>query len=823
MSERSSRSASQPLRGPIAWFRGDSVGYCVFHMEDEAMLTGTWRAQFRSDAFSAMLPLFTLPADGPNGCLAVICFPLIPEGESLELRVLPQADCTGDHQPLKTVSISGTALKWRSRLDHRVRKGIAERVKGCEQRSKATHALVRPIAVCPLDENELIVRAEATIPCTEGAEDWSLRTIADGRSREESTLILKDVTEQDGQEALRIIAVSCRIPRATENLSIIAESADDAVPGFAIGMLHQNLEGWLGGFFAATEDARLDPAYPRWFAAHRVTDAELERQRNTPLGSQPLFSIIMPVSKPTLSFLKEAVASVQAQSYANWELILSGHLEKSDPVLAFLRGLDDERIRFAALDANGGIVGNTNHGIRSSAGGYVCFLDQDDLLEPDALYRYAACIDEEPETDLIYCDEDTFDGCTRMFSQPLFKMDFNPDLLYSYNYIGHFLCVSRHALDRITLSDENTEGAQDYDLTLKASEAARRIAHIPRILYHRRAHDDSTNSGNTGAEPYAIEAGKRALDDCLRRRGIRAAVQPTPMPFVYETRFAGDPEQMTSIIIPNKDHLDHLIPCIESIKLNAGDAAYEIIIVENNSTDAETFAYYQLLQEDADHLVRTVRYEGAFNYSKIINFGVQHAQGSHLLLLNNDTVIRTPDFLTRMQGYFQRPEVSVVGPLLLYPDELIQEAGLALTKKGWLAFLNQNHSPKLNGGYLGCSSCSCNFSAVLGACQMVRRTDFLDLGGYDEDLAVTFNDVDFCWRMRETGKLVVFTPYTQVIHKEYGSRGSDTANNERAQQTELEAKIMRQKWPERFIEGDPIWNPNLDPNSPYFKLGPVQS
>lgn len=818
MSECLSGSSSGNLHGPIAWFRGDCVGYCAFRA-DASFVTASHQAQFRSGVISVTVPLFELAAEKPNERLVVICFPLIADGESLELCVRPRSRNLEEGQPHKNVAITGKVLKWRSRLDHRLKRGIAARVKGCEHQSKATQALVRPIAVCPLDEEQLIVRAEATLPHFPDANGWTIKVMEDGTDITESILILKDVVEQSEQSTLRIVAVSCCIPRSINNLSIIAEAVDGHLPGFAIGMLHQNLEGWLGGFFEATKDARIDPAYPRWLDAHRVAADELEQQRSLLFPVRPLFSIIVPVFKPTLSFFKEAVASVQAQSYENWELVIAGHLDEDDPALAFLHEQDDPRIKLAALDANRGIVGNTNHGIRTSTGDYVCFLDQDDLLEPDALFHYAAQVNADSETDLIYCDEDTFDGRTGTFSQPLFKPAFNPDLLYAYNYIVHLLCVSRQALDRITLPDANVEGAQSYDLTLRTSEIARAISHIPRILYHARSHDGA--AGFADAKPQVTEAGKRALADHFARIGINASINLTDAPNVYETRFEADRSQMTSIVIPNKDHLDHLIPCIESIKLNAGDAQYEILIVENNSTEEETFAYYDTLQEDAQPPIRVLRHEGPFNYSKIINFGAQHAQGDHLLLLNNDTVIRTPDFITRMQGYLQRPEVGMVGPLLLYPDGLVQEAGLALTKEGWLAFLNQNHSLTLNGGYLGCSSCSCDFSAVLGACQMVRRADFLDLGGYDEDLAVTFNDVDFCWRMQEAGKLIVYTPYTQIIHKEYGSRGSDTANSERAQQTEREAQIMRQKWPERFLKGDPFWNPNLDLNSPYFKLGPI--
>ena len=468
------------------------------------------------------------------------------------------------------------------------------------------------------------------------------------------------------------------------------------------------------------------------------------------------------------------------------------------------------------LEQNLGIVGNTNTGIRAASGDYIAFVDQDDMLEPDALFEYASAICEHPEASLLYCDEDSFtDGIESVF-YPRFKPKFNKDALLSHNYVIHMLAVSRKAIDAVELSGEEVEGAQDYDLTLKAIEHGPAI-HIPRVLYHWRNHERSINYGGPNSKPYVTDAAVNALRGYFERTGCRAEVSPGMRPGTHRVLFQAEDEPLVSVIIPTKDHPELLGACVKSLLERAGWANLEILLVENNSVEERTFAFYDELLA-LDGRIRLLRYEGAFNYSRIINYAAAQANGELLFLLNNDTQAITDGCIRILAGYFQRPEVGVVGPLLLFPDGLVQTAGLALMSDKRLGFINQLLTPETHGGYLASLDCPRNYSAVLGAAQMVRKADFEALGGYDEDLAVTYNDVDFCWRMREAGKIVVYTPHARLYHHEFATRSRDTASPEQAARTEREAALMQARWKSYFEDGDPEMNPECDQANPWFKL-----
>ena len=800
----------------IATFRKRFYAYHVFQLASfESEVDNLYARVKHQSGGVACLPVFELNpglrAHTSRNPIRMFAAPLpLIEGTA---RITVELRNRQTPQPFATLSFTGGTLKWQSRLHYRLHASQASLIEPLEQAWPSHAPHMKPLGVFPLNPATLIYRMQVNLLKNKEDAVWQFKAIIDG-ANPETPLVLRDTTDNQGT---RTVILSLRVPQESVNVTFWAYANQEDALGCAIGVTHKERTAMLHRFFTLTEDAKLDSRYPQWFRDHRATLNDLEQQRATTHAFQPRISIVCPLYQPPLAYLQEAVGSVLAQSYTNWELVLVNSGTLSSDAEDYLNALNDERIAVVPLGENRGIAGNTNAGIERSTGDYIAFLDQDDWLEPDALFCYVEELNAHPETDLLYCDEDSFTTSDTAPFNPLLKPDFNRDLLYSHNYIVHLLMVSKYALALVGTSPDESSGAQDYDLTLRISEVARRIAHIPRVLYHWREHEASSNAGNTEAKPYAIQAGIRALKQHFERRGLMAEVTTTSEAYVYNSRFTLNTNPLISIIIPNKDYLNYLIPCIESIVHNAGNARYEIIVVENNSTQEETFTWYKTAPQ-VYPTVRVITYDQEFNYSKIINFAAEHARGDYFLFLNNDTEICTAHFLERMVGYFARKEVGVVGPLLLFPDGLIQQAGLALMASGRLGFLNQNHSLVMNKGYLGNSSCPCNFSAVLGACQMVPKKIFQEVGGYNEDLAVTYNDVDFCWRVRQAGYDITCTPHVNVVHREFGSRGSDTANTQRALQTEKEAGLMRQLWPEYFAFGDPCINPNCDKDSPYFRL-----
>lgn len=604
------------------------------------------------------------------------------------------------------------------------------------------------------------------------------------------------------------------------------------------------------------KDARADDAaYQQWFKTHCATKDELARQRSHQFAHEPLISVIVPCFNSQERYLKELLDSVLAQSYPHWELLLVDATCATSDVPAkcteeYSRKLKQPSvIRHLPLGGEGNIVTNTNYGIEQAHGEFVAFLDHDDLLEPDALYHYVEAINNHPNATLLYCDEDLFEKAGT-YIQPAFKSKINVDLLYSHNYVTHFLMVRRAALLEEGLSDDEVSGAQDYDVTLKMVRRAlassstssnvmdspntplealdNQLIHIPRILYHWRIHEESTSTGNKDVKPYAERAGQIALQRHLDARNIAACVETTDTPFVYRVRYAlsaadtphpiDDP--IVSIVIPNKDHVDVLDACITSIIERSTFSQFEIIVVENNSVDPETFEYYQRLPQ-YDPRIRITQWpqkDGNFNYSALINFGASQAQGDYLLLLNNDTEVIMPDWIEEMVGYLQRPEVGVVGAKLYFRDHLTQHAGMEVGPFDAVVHVNQDFSSKREG-YLAKAVRPGNFSSVTGACQMVSHSLFDELSGYDEALAVGFNDVDFCLRVQQAGYLVTFTPYAELYHYEFVSRGREVADPVKQARWEKERDLFMARWPEPFEHEDPYGNPNLKRNNAYYALG----
>ncbi len=547
-----------------------------------------------------------------------------------------------------------------------------------------------------------------------------------------------------------------------------------------------------------------DVDYEEWYKNHKPTMEELQRQRDTEFEYEPLISILVPVYNTPEEFLKQMIQSVRKQTYGNWELCIANANPANETVAEILRisSTKDERIKVKDVPENEGIAQNTNAALAIATGDYIGLLDHDDLLTPDALYEVVKTINENDRPQVLYSDEDKITMDLSEHFQPHMKPDYNKDLLRSNNYITHFFVADRMLVEEVGGEDGEYNGAQDYDLILKCTERAKGIAHIPRILYHWRVHKAST-ADNPASKMYAFDAGKRAIEDHLKRCGEISKVSHEKDLGFYRVKYQVQGSPLISIIIPNKDQVESLDKCLRSIE-KSSYKNYEIIIVENNSTEDETFAYYKKIESDK---IRIVYWSDEFNYSAINNFGVKHARGDYLLLLNNDVEVITTDWLEELTANCQRKDVGIVGARLYYPDDTIQHAGIVIGIGGVAGALFVG-MPRMFTGYLHKAAIQQDLSAVTAACMMVKRSVYEELGGLEEELKVAFNDVDFCLRAREKGYLVVYDPNVELYHFESKSRGTEDSK-EKIRRFQNEIEYMRSRWLELLKKGDPMYNPNL--------------
>ncbi|MFV0528551.1 MAG: glycosyltransferase family 2 protein [Lachnospiraceae bacterium] len=555
--------------------------------------------------------------------------------------------------------------------------------------------------------------------------------------------------------------------------------------------------------------------YQEWIQKHLRSASELSRQRAHVFAHQPLISIVVPLYKTPEQYLREFVESVQAQTYENWQLCLSDGSGPDSPLTGQLQKLTaaDRRIQVVYHEEQLHIAENTNEAIRIAAGEYIAFSDHDDLLTPDALYECVKAINEDPQVEVLYSDEDKV-TVTGEFMQPHMKPDFNQDLLCTVNYICHLLVVKQTMIEQVGMLRPEFDGAQDYDFILRCTEAANHIHHIPRILYHWRFFEGST-AENPESKLYAFEAGKRAIEAHYERLGVPVKIENGEYLGLYRTTFIRSNDPLVSIIIPNKDHIEDLQRCIASIESKATYRNIEYIIVENNSVLESTFDYYKTLEEQ-NAKVRVVRWAEEFNYSAINNYGVSFAKGEYLWLLNNDTEIINEDCIEELLGYCMRKDVGAVGGRLYFDDDTIQHAGVIVGFGGIAghAFLQQKRGFT---GYCHRIITAQNYSAVTAACMMVPREVYEAVGGFSEELKVAFNDIDFCMKIRALGKLIVYNPYVEMYHYESKSRGlEDTPEKVARFQGEIET--FKRKWPEILLKGDPYYNPNLTLDSQDFSL-----
>lgn len=558
--------------------------------------------------------------------------------------------------------------------------------------------------------------------------------------------------------------------------------------------------------------------YGPWYEAYVPSEETLEKQRKYKFSETPLISVAVPAYRTPELFLCQMIESLQKQTYKNWELCIANGSPDEERMCDILESYakKDSRIRYKNLEKNLGIAKNTNEAFAMAKGEFIGLLDHDDLLAPNALFEVVQAVTKEENIDVVYTDEDKVTTDLSEHFQPHLKPDFNLDLLRANNYICHFCVVRREILEKTGGFQKEYDGAQDHDFIFRCTELAREIKHIPEILYHWRTHKAST-ADNPASKMYAFDAGKRAIEAHLSRMGVKGEVTHTSDFGFFRVHYPVQEEPLVSVIIPNKDEKETLQACLESLKKNTTYKNFEIIIVENNSTSADIFEYYrELAKEDNIHLLK---WKKEFNYAAINNFGVRHAKGEYLLFLNNDVTAITPEWMEEMLGVCQRQEVGAVGAKLIYPDHTIQHAGCVIGIGGIAGHLFVD-MPADRTGYLHKASLMQDMSAVTAACMMMKKSVFEKVGGFTEELAVAFNDVDLCLKVRKEKYLVVYDPYAQLFHMESKTRGAEDSE-EKMRRFQKEIEYMRCHWMDILKNGDPYYNKNLSLTKWNYSLKPI--
>lgn len=552
-----------------------------------------------------------------------------------------------------------------------------------------------------------------------------------------------------------------------------------------------------------------DPYY-RWLEKNLPTESKLiaYKKEIAQFKKLPKFSIVIPVYNPKPAHFHAAIESIQKQVYEQWEICLADDCSTNQEIKKLIKKYcnEDARIKAVFREKNGHISAASNSGLDLATGDYVVLMDQDDLISSDALFQNAKVINTHENVDLIYSDEDKIDD-NHVHSYPHFKPDWSPDSLLSRNYLGHLTVFKTSIMKSIGGWREGFEGSQDYDLVLRFTEQTQHIYHIPLVLYHWRIHEESAASGED-AKPYAYQAAKKALMEALTRRNEHGSVDFLDGFRGYSIRYhlkCDNP--LVSIIIPTKDKTSILKKCIESIFEKSTYRNFEIILVDNNSSEKEFYDYLTFCKSNYGDQFVHLRAEIPFNFSKLMNLGVDASKGEYLILLNNDTEVISPDWIEGMLEQAQRPSVGVVGVKLLYPNETIQHAGVVMGLGGAAGHVLVGED-RYGPGYFNYVNMINNYSAVTAACIMISRTVYHEVNGFDELFTVEYNDVDFCLKIRETGRNNIYLPHVELFHYESISRGHPHMNDESYARHIHEIALLRDKW-SNYIEYDPCYNPNL--------------
>lgn len=548
--------------------------------------------------------------------------------------------------------------------------------------------------------------------------------------------------------------------------------------------------------------------YLTWIKENEQWDLQQIKEEISMFDYQPKISVLMPVYNVEQKWLEKCIQSVQAQFYDNWELCISDDASTDTNVRKILEKFvkQDSRIKVFYRPKNGHISKATNSALEISTGEFVALLDNDDELAPIALYEVVKLLNQYPDLDLIYSDEDKIDMQGNRF-EPAFKPDWSPDLLLGTNYISHLGVYRRSIMEEIGGFRVGLEGSQDYDLVLRFTEktTASKIAHIPKILYYWRVLPTST-AADQSTKGYAFEAGRKALEDALARREIKGTATHAAGNGLFDVNYDLLSEDLVSIIIPTKNGYDDMKRCLHSIVKKTSYTNYEIIVADNGSTDPKMNQLYEEFKEKLSERIIIESIDIPFNYSRINNLAAKKASGKYLLFLNNDTEVITTDWLRRMVSVAQLNRIGCVGAKLYYPNHTIQHAGVILGLGG--AAGHGHHTfPRGDFGYFGKLEINVNYLAVTAACLMIKKSDFDEVDGFDESLTVAFNDVDLCLKVHELGRDNIWLHNVELFHFESQSRGHEDTP-EKLKRFQEETKLMEARWG-NYIEVDPYYNPNL--------------
>lgn len=534
---------------------------------------------------------------------------------------------------------------------------------------------------------------------------------------------------------------------------------------------------------------------------------ELARERETDCSAFPKLSICTALYNTDPKFLREFVESFLHQTNQNSELCLAdasddAHEAVGQYIAEIMQKTD--RVKYVKLEDNGGISVNTNAAAQLATGSYLALADHDDILAPNACYVTAKAA-AETGADFLYSDEALF---TTDYLRPLtghFKPEFAPHYLTGCNYICHLAAFKKELFFEAGGLDAAYDGSQDHDLFFRLTERAEKIVHLPKVLYYWRVHAGST-SGGVEAKPYVEEAAMKAIDAHLARTGVKGHAVKGKFPSTYKVEYElPQPAPLVSILIPNKDHTDDLEKCLAALYSKTTYPNFEVLVIENNSTESETEAYYESAPARYKNL-KVLRYQGGFNFSAINNFGRAAAKGEYLVLLNNDVEVLTPNWIEEMLGLCSQPETGAVGAMLYYPDDTIQHAGV-ITGLGGFAGHSHKYAARGHSGYMFRLATVQDFSCCTAAMLMVKASVYDEVGGLDEEFKVAFNDVDFCLAIRKAGYSVVFTPYAEAYHYESKSRGLDK-KGEAKERFDGERARLKERWGDALLH-DPFYNPNL--------------
>lgn len=555
-------------------------------------------------------------------------------------------------------------------------------------------------------------------------------------------------------------------------------------------------------------DAASSPThYWHWKHLWHVDRQERDGARQELPVDGALLSIVVPVYRPSLWYFEECVLSVINQSYQNWELCLCDDGSEDPELTQSMNGFAarDPRILTLVMEQNGGISRATNRALAAASGEFIVLLDHDDLLEADALAQIARVVASVDDADVIYSDEDKLDEIDRPH-QPHFKPDWDPELLLSYPYLGHVTAIRSELVRRIGGFRPEFDGSQDFDIMLRSTELARRVVHIPKVLYHWRVVAGSA-AGDPEAKPWAYVASRRALEDAVARRGIDGVVEPGPFLGAYHLRRAIQGTPTVSVIIPFRDQAALTVACLQSLDRAPGYPISEFVLINNASTEPETRVLRQQLESRA--ATRVLDYPGPFNWAAINNLAASTCDTDMLLFMNNDIEAKSTGWLHALVELGQRPDVGAVSARLVYPDGKLQHAGVVLGVGGIAAHI-LNGMPNDRHGYFGWDQVVRSYSALTAACMLVRREVFEEMSGFDEALAVAFNDVDFCIRLGQAGYRLLYTPHAELTHYESVSRGLSGYS--------ADFKVFLTRWWEFLHEDDPHYNPNLTRVFPWCSL-----